>query len=917
MLVLLLLPAPKSVPQQAASSTTLVSNSPTLQLPGSLTLSATVAPAKAAPGMPSGKVQFYTAGTQSLGTASLKAVPATESFVAPAVTTNVGNGPFGLFTHTLSTFNYSILGMLDYTVQNPTTGTSYPQITVFSGIGPGLFQTSAHYTLTTGILGTYPGVDSYAISDFDHDGIPDVLIHGYNNGGKAPTFQNEFVVVPGTAQGTYVPANAITSLDNSGITCECSNPTEAIAVDDFNGDGYSDVAYTANASGTNGEVGVVLNAGATSPGKLTTFVAAPAITPTVTGETFHSAAIASGHFTSSGFPDIAVVGSPSTGGNGYVALYLNQGPAGGTVSFAAPALFNVGNQPNAIATADFRANGSTDVVVTNLVPQTQSGSVQVLFGDGKGKLTTSSTVALAVELASVSVADFNQDGYPDILAVGLDGSLHLLLNDATGHFKTALSIGTPVAGSLTATGDFNGDGLADITQITNFPESDTTSLSTASVLFNSASARATLVTAPQTLPAGTDTLTAQYLSDANFDPSTSNNVAVTVSQTVSALTWAQPAVMEYGTPLSGAQLDALPSVAGAVTYSPGAGTVLSPGSTQVTATFVPTDSFDYTGAAQTRTIVVAAPALTGISPSSAKLGDPDTIIAVNGQGLVQGAVVKWNGSALSTTWVSLNQLTAVIPASLLSTAGKGTITVVDPNQVVVAGASAFTVVANPAAATATAPTTAAAGQDSSVTLTVTPYPAAITATLTIEFTPDPPNTVGDPAVLFPNNTTTSVIQIPANSTAPIPAVDFSTGSTAGTITVTIKLSAGGVDITPASLLPVAVTVPAAAPVITSATLTRSGDNLTIAILGLSSTRDVTQASFHFTPASGAKLKTTDFTVELTTPFTTWYQSSTSDSFGTTFLYTQPFTLSSDSSTVESVTVILTNSQGASQPGTAQ
>jgi hypothetical protein len=94
-------------------------------------------------------------------------------------------------------------------------------------------------------------------------------------------------------------------------------------------------------------------------------------------------------------------------------------------------------------------------------------------------------------------------------------------------------------------------------------------------------------------------------------------------------------------------------------------------------------------------------------------------------------------------------------------------------------------------------------------------------------------------------------------------------------------------------------------------------SMTMAILGLSSTRDMTQAHFHFTPASGQSLKTTDLTVDLTGPFGTWYGSATSDTFGTTFLYTQPFTLDSDASSVGSVTVTLTNSQGDSQPGTAQ
>jgi FG-GAP-like repeat len=917
--LLLLIPAQNGVPQKAASTTTLQSNSSTLQLPGSLTLSATVAPPAATGGMPSGDVQFFTNSTSSLGTAALKALPATEHFSAPPLTGNFGNQPFGLFTLPSSTSKYSILGLLDYTAYNPTTGTTYPELTIYTGKWPTLFLTPDVYQLTnSGINASYPGVDAFATGDFNHDGIPDVLIHGFNNTDTANA-GNEYYVLPGKADGTYDSTMSVISPDKSAITCNCSNPTEVITVDDFNGDGYPDVAYTANGPGSGGTVGVALNAGAASPGSFATFLTAPAITPTVDGETFQSSAIASGHFTSSGYPDLAVAGSPSTGADGYVALYLNQGPSNGVITFAAPVLFNAGFQPGAIATSDFRANGLTDVVVTNIVPGTQTGAVQVLFGDGKGNLTTSSTVAVSVELASVSVADFNNDGYPDILAVGIDGSLNLLLNDATGHFKSALLIGGTGAASLSAIGDFNADGLADIAEITEFSPSELEDqpLSTVLGFFNSASSQAILATAAQTLRAGTDALTAVFPSDVNFNASTSEPVSVTVTQTASALTWAQPSVMEYGAPLSATQLNAVSSVAGSITYAPAAGTVLPPGSTTVTATFVPTDAFDYTGATATQTITVAAPTLTGISPSSAKLGDPSTTITVNGQGFVQGAVVEWNGSALTTTWVSLNQLTAVVPASLLTATGTGTITVVDANKIAVSGSQVFTVIASPAAASVTAPSTAEAGQGSSVTLTVNPYPVAVTATLTLSFAPDPPNTVGDPAVLFPNNTTTEVIQIPANSTAPIPAVDFSTGSTAGTITLTITLTASGVDVTPASLVPVSVTVPAAAPVINSVTLTRSGNDLTIAILGLSSTRDMTQAEFQFTPASGASLKTTNLTVDLTGPFTTWYQSSSSDSFGTTFLYTQPFTLTSDATSVGSVTVTLTNSQGASQPANAQ
>jgi len=915
--VLLLLPAAALVAQtqKANSTTSITSSSATLQLPGSLTLSGTVAPAKGASGVPTGTVEFLR-GSNLLGNATLKAIPATQNFTAPAVQAQFGFEPYGLFAIPSGVSKYSALGMLDWaSVDEALT----PELTIYTGQGTQFLQNAVPYDLSnSGITQEFfTALPTYATGDFNHDGIADVLIHGFNTS-DTTNYGNEFYFLPGTATATFNPDNAVISQDLANITCNCDTPlSEALTVDDFNGDGYSDVAYTALGNSYNGQTGVAVNVGAKTPGSFTTFIAAPAMVATTEGETFSSTAIASGHFTSSGFPDIAVLGSSSTSTNGYVALYLNQGPSNGTITFAAPVLFNVGPQPGSIATADFRANGTTDVVVTDLVPKTQSGSVQVLFGDGKGNLATSSIVPIAAELASVSVADFNNDGYPDILAVGEDGSLYLLLNDGTGHFISSTTVVGASLGSLSVVGDFNGDGLADMAELSYNPPTDSTTDSLASVFLNSASAQASLVTAPQTLPAGTYGLTANFSGDNNFNASGSEGLSVVVTQTTSALTWPQPAAIEYGTPLSATQLNAVPSVTGAITYAPAAGTVLPPGSNTVTATFIPADIFDYTGATATNAITVAAPTFTGIAPTSAKLGDAATTITVSGQGLIRGAVVEWNGTALSTTWVSLNQVTAVIPSSLLTTAGTGTITVVDPNNVSVAGSQTFTVIANPATATAKAQATVEAGQSASLTLTVNPYPAPITATLTLAFAPDPPNTVVDPAVLFPNNTTTDVIQIPANSTAAIPAINFATGSSAGTITLTIQLTAGGVDITPTGLSPVIVAVPAAAPVINSVALDRNGNSIIVTILGLSSTRDMSQATFHFTPASGASLKTTDLTVDLTTAFTTWYQSAASDTFGTTFQYTQPFTLNSDATDVGTVTVTLTNSQGASQPGTAQ
>ena len=69
------------------------------------------------------------------------------------------------------------------------------------------------------------------------------------------------------------------------------------------------------------------------------------------------------------------------------------------------------------------------------------------------------------------------------------------------------------------------------------------------------------------------------------------------------------------------------------------------------------------------------PSLAGSTPASTLAGSGDFAILVEGANFVNGSVVRFNGSDLVTTFENVNQLTAVIPASALATAGSATITV--------------------------------------------------------------------------------------------------------------------------------------------------------------------------------------------------------------------------------------------------
>jgi hypothetical protein len=59
---------------------------------------------------------------------------------------------------------------------------------------------------------------------------------------------------------------------------------------------------------------------------------------------------------------------------------------------------------------------------------------------------------------------------------------------------------------------------------------------------------------------------------------TYNTAAFTINKATPVVTW-NPSALVYGAPLGSAQLNATTSIAGTWTYTPGTGTVLSPGTT--------------------------------------------------------------------------------------------------------------------------------------------------------------------------------------------------------------------------------------------------------------------------------------------------------------------------------------------------
>ncbi len=152
-----------------------------------------------------------------------------------------------------------------------------------------------------------------------------------------------------------------------------------------------------------------------------------------------------------------------------------------------------------------------------------------------------------------------------------------------------------------------------------------------------------------------------------------------------------------------------------LTASVPASLIAAPGTAQITVVSGPVTSnaVNFT--------VIPAPAITSISPNAATAGGPAFTLTVNGSGFGSDAVVHWNQTALATSVVSANQLTAPVLASLIATVGTAQITVSSGG--VTSNAVAFTIVAGPAIGSVSPSSAAAGGPAFTLTVNGTAFAA--------------------------------------------------------------------------------------------------------------------------------------------------------------------------------------------------
>jgi len=187
------------------------------------------------------------------------------------------------------------------------------------------------------------------------------------------------------------------------------------------------------------------------------------------------------------------------------------------------------------------------------------------------------------------------------------------------------------------------------------------------------------------------------------------------------------------------------------------------------------------------------------------------------------------------------------------------------------------------------------------------HPTLINGTLTLSFSSTAVIPADDPAVGFSSGSRTVGFTINANTTSAVFEVPplLLTGTVMGTISVRAAIQNG-----PSNMALGSLTVQSTAPEISSVTATRSSGQLRVRTVAFSPERKMTDAAFDIDVRTAAGTQRVHLARSVESEFGGWYQNPMSGAFGSTVLYEQLFVVQGDVSTLEAVTVTLTNSQGS-------
>ena len=328
-------------------------------------------------------------------------------------------------------------------------GATTTSLTLRLGNGDGTFQAP----IAIGMVNRDYVTDIVA-ADVNRDGHLDLIVASES----AISLTGEFDVYEGNGDGTFRPP----------VGYAVSNAPQSIAVQDFNGDGYPDVAIGDSYGGVN----IWSNVSGNS------FVMSKRVTPGNSSSEVMK--VRAGQFDGDGINHLAAVV-----GNSIYVLWND-----GKGNFNPVLLTSYPNVTD-MSTGALNMDGRDDILLSyqctiNYSNNTQCGGISVFYGQGNQKMLQKNAVTLPNTLVVTSTraydtypvslwaVDLNGDGIGDIIAEpvppqnpqNVPSGLYVWLGNPDGSFsQTSINYvpNTNGDGSLVP-GDFNRDGMMDFAQ---------------------------------------------------------------------------------------------------------------------------------------------------------------------------------------------------------------------------------------------------------------------------------------------------------------------------------------------------------------------------------------------------------------------------------------------------------------------
>lgn len=323
---------------------------------------------------------------------------------------NNGDGTFTSVTHTFPEVTNGELAWAD--INND----GYPDVVITGTVQ----STSNQNNLTkvfinnagtgfTEVTSTFKSKYNSAVCwlDYNNDGFQDLIIAGANKTSEGGSTSTELYKNNGDGTFTYIPLPVGGTTTFQGVA---QAQGIGITAADYNGDGLTDVFIMGNETG-GGTARLYKNMG----NDLFQEVTGHGITGTYRANTKWV------DYDNDGYPDIVIAGQEAS--NVFVTkLYKNNG-GNGTFTFVSTATFDAVVNGGRIETFDYNGDGLIDIMTLGN-PNTGGNinAASTLYknnGDGTfTKVTGSSLGLLNADYGSIALADFDNDGNPDILLTG-------------------------------------------------------------------------------------------------------------------------------------------------------------------------------------------------------------------------------------------------------------------------------------------------------------------------------------------------------------------------------------------------------------------------------------------------------------------------------------------------------------------